>query len=174
MASQTDRDWIAAEFSKGLESEQTMAEDARARAEAPPDPSLAVLYNEIADADERHAKGVETIAVRYGHTPSRSVAGGIAESIGRLRDKVTDSVMGTHPLGDLGHDLAVKANAIHWYTAWSRAFEAIGDTESARELAAILTEESAHRDALQKGLDQLVVQGARGESKAKSDAKSKS
>ena len=32
--------------------------------------------------------------------------------------------------------------------------------ESARELAAVLTEEKSHHDALQEGLNRLVAQGA--------------
>jgi hypothetical protein len=158
------RDWIATEFSKGIEAEQALAEEARTRAEAPPDPALQVLYHEIAAADERHRTIVETIATRYGHTPSRSVAGGIGETLGRLKEKVGE--IGTTPLQRVGHDLAVKANAIHWQTAWVQAFQALGDAESARELAAVLAEESAHRDALQEGLNRLVIAGATGESAA--------
>ena len=157
-ASTVQRDWIATEFSKGIDAEQTLIDEARSRAQAPPDPSLQVLYNEIATADERHRGIVETIATRYGHTPTRSVAGGIGETLGRLKDKVGE--IGTTPLQRVSHDLAAKANAIHWYNAWVQAFEAIGDTESARELAAILTEETAHRDALQEALNRLVARGA--------------
>jgi ferritin-like metal-binding protein YciE len=155
-----NRDWIAAEFSKGIEAEQALIAEARARADAPPDPALGVLYNEIAAADERHRTIIETVATRYGHTPSRGVAGGIGETLTRLKDKVTE--LGTTPLSRIGGDLAAKANAIHWYTAWVHTFEAIGDSESARELAAILTEEKAHRDALQEGLNRMVEHGATG------------
>jgi len=156
-----NRDWIASEFSKGIDAEQALIDEAKARAESPPDPALAVLYNEIATADERHRTIVETIATRYGHTPSRSVTGGIGETLGRLKDKVSE--IGSTPLQRLGYDLTAKANAIHWCTAWVQAFQAIGDAESARELAAVLTEEKAHRDALQEGLNRLVTQGAMGE-----------
>lgn len=161
-ATGTQRDWIATEFSKGIDAEQALIDESKARAQSPPDPALQVLYNEIATADERHRGVVETIATRYGHTPTRSVAGGIGETLSRLKDKVGE--MGTTPIQRVGSDLAAKANAIHWYTAWVHAFEAIGDAESARELAAILIEEGAHRDALQEGLNRLVAQGATGAS----------
>lgn len=157
-ATTVQRDWIATEFSKGIEAEQSLIDEAKARADAPPDPALQVLYNEIAAADERHRGIVETIATRYGHTPTHSVAGGIGETLGRLKDKVGE--IGATPLQKVSHDMAAKANAIHWYTAWIVAFEAIGDAESARELAAVLTEEKAHRDALQEGLNRMVTQGA--------------
>jgi len=159
-----NREWIAAEFSKGIEAERSLAAAAKERAEAPPEPAMSVLYHEIAAADERHAKAVETVAIRYGYTPSRSsMAGGLGETLGRLKDKVAESVIGSSALEVLSHDLAAKANAIHWYTAWIHAFESIGDTESARELAAILTEEKSHQAALQEGLSRLVEHGARGE-----------
>ena len=158
------RDWIAAEFSKGVDAEQALVDEAKARADAPPHPSLQVLYHEIAAADERHRSIVETIATRYGHTPSRSMAGGIGETLGRLKDKVGE--MGAGPMQRVSHDLTAKANAIHWYTAWVHAFETIGDVESARELAAVLTEESSHRDALQEGLNRIVARGAHGEDPA--------
>jgi len=161
MASSMNRQWIAAEFSKGIEAEQASADEARGRAESPPDPALGVLYHEIATADDRHRVIVETVATRYGHTPSRGLGGGIGESLGKLRDKMTDKVMGTgKPTERVAHDLAVKANAIHWYTAWVHTFETLGDAESARELSAVLTEERSHRDALQLGLNRLVEQGA--------------
>lgn len=161
-ATTINRDWIAAEFSKGIDAEQALMDNARLRAESPPDPTLGILYHEIAAADERHRAIVETIATRYGHIPSRSMAGGIGETLGRLKDKVGE--MGSIPLQRLGHDLVNKANAIHWYTAWIQTFQAIGDAESSRELSAILTEEKSHRDALQAGLNRMVTQGATGES----------
>jgi len=160
-ATTAQRDWIATEFSKGVDAEQALLDEAKSRAESPPDAALQVLYHEIAAADERHRAIVETIAVRYGHTPSRSVAGGIGETLGRLKDKVGE--IGSTPLQRVGNDLCAKANAIHWYTAWVQAFETIGDAESARELAAVLTEEKAHRDALQTGLNRMVTRGATGE-----------
>ncbi len=163
-ATTINREWIANEFSKGIDAEQSMADEAGARAQSPPDPALGVLYHEIAQADERHRAIVETVATRYGHTPSRSVAGGIGETLGRLKEKVTE--IGSTPLHRVSHDLAIKANSIHWYTAWIEAFQALGDAESARELASVLTEEKAHRDALQEGFNRMVVQGALGEENA--------
>lgn len=159
-----NRTWIAQEFSKGIEAEQAMIEEAKARAQSPPDPSLCVIYNEIAAADERHQTIVETIATRYGHTPSRSATGGIGETLSRLKGKVGE--MGATPMQRVGYDLTTKANAIHWCTAWVHTFETIGDAESARELAAVLTEEKAHRDALQEGLNRMVAQGAMAEETA--------
>jgi len=156
-ATTINRDWIAAEFSKGIEAEQALREEARARAESPPDAELGVLYHELATADERHRLIVETIATRYGYTPSRTLAGGIGETLGRLRDKVGS--LGSSPLQQIGHDLMAKANAVHWCTAWVHAFQVLGDAESARELAAVLTEEKAHCDALQEGLNRLVARG---------------
>jgi len=156
-----NRDWIAAEFSKGIDAEQTMLDEAKARAQSPPEPALGVLYHEIAVADERHRAIVETIATRYGHTPSRSVTGGIGETLGRLKDRVSE--IGATPLQRVGQDLVYKANSIHWCAAWVHTFEVLGDAESARELAAVLTEEKAHRDALQEGLNRMVLAGAQAE-----------
>jgi hypothetical protein len=160
-ASTINRAWIVAEFSKGIAAEQMLLDEARARAQAPPDPSLGVLYQEIATADERHFAVVETIATRYGHTPSRTVTGGLGEALGRLKDKVSE--IGAGPIQRLGHDLLAKANAIHWITAWVHVFQSIGDAESARELASILSEDKAHREALQEGLNRLLLQGAASE-----------
>jgi hypothetical protein len=157
-ATTMNRSWIADEFSKGVDAERVLIEEARAHAESPPDPSLGVVYHEITAAAERHLSTVETIATRYGHTPSRSLAGGIGETLGRLRDKV--GALSTTPLQQVGHDLASLANAIHWTTAWIQAFENLGDAESARELSALLVEQKAHRDALQGGLNRMVLQGA--------------
>jgi hypothetical protein len=160
-ASTIDRAWITSELVKQIDSERALASDAKARAESPPAPSLSVLYHEIATADERHVGVLEKIATRYGHTPSRSEAGGVAETLGRLRDKVTG--LGASNLDILGQDLAAKANAINLRTAWVQAFESLGDAESARELAAIVTEDQAHRDALLEGLKRMVEQAARGD-----------
>jgi hypothetical protein len=153
-----NRDWIAAEFSKGIDCEHSLTEEAEARAQSPPDPGLAVLYNEIAAADKRHRTIIETIATRYGHTPSRTSGGGIGETLNRLKEKVGE--IGSSPMQRLSHDLVAKANSIHWSTAWVQAFQALGDAESARELAAVVTEEKAHRDALQEGLNRMVTLGA--------------
>jgi len=160
-ASAINRAWIAQEFSKGIDAEHDLMEEAKSRAESPPDPSLGVLYHEVAAADERHRTIIETIATRYGHTPSRSVAGGIGETLERLKGKVGE--LGSSALQRLSHDLTAKANVIHWCTAWVQTFQTIGDAESARELAAVLTEEKAHRDALQEGLNRMVTRGATGE-----------
>ena len=163
-ASTVNRTWIATEFSKGIDAEQALLAEAKARSQSPPDPSLGVLYHEIATADERHLVIVETIATRYGYTPSRSVTGGIGDSLGRLKEKVSE--MGSSALQRVAHDLVAKANAIHWCTAWVQTFQSLGDTESARELAVVLTEDNAHRDALQEGLNRLVLQGAAAEDAA--------
>ncbi|WP_406697295.1 hypothetical protein V5E97_00490 [Singulisphaera sp. Ch08] len=165
-ASTVNRTWIATEFSKGIEAEQALFDEAKARSQSPPDPSLGVLYHEIAAADERHLAIVETIATRYGYTPSRSVTGGIGETLGRLKEKV--SAMGSSGHQRVAHDLVAKANAIHWCTAWIQAFQSLGDAESARELTVVLTEDNAHRDALQEGLNRLVLQGATAEDTAAS------
>jgi rubrerythrin len=157
-AATINRDWIETEFSKGIDAEQALADEAKARAKDPPDASLAVLYHEIAADDERHRAIVETIATRYGHTPSRTIAGGIGETLGRLKDKVGE--LGTTPLQRISHDLCAKASAIHWCTAWIGAFEAIGDSASARDLSSVLDEEKRHHEALQQNLNRLVLQGA--------------
>ncbi len=158
------RDWIASEFSKGIDAEQSLVDESKARSLSPPDASMGALYHEIATADERHRQIVETIATRYGHTPTRSVAGGIGETLTRLKEKVSE--VGSTPLQRLSHDLTAKATAVHWYNAWIATFEAIGDNASADELSAVLTEEQAHLDALQKGLNRMVTRGALGEGTA--------
>jgi hypothetical protein len=155
-----DRDWIAAELVKGIDAERSLAIDAKARADSPPDAALSVLYHEIAAADERHATVVETIAARYGHTPSQSAGGGIGRALGQLRDKFVG--LGSDVLDQLILDVTAKAQSVHWHAAWVHAFGAIGDSKSARELSAVLAEEQAHRDALQRGLNRVVEQHARG------------
>jgi len=160
-ATTVKRDWIAAEFSKGIDAEQAIIDEAKGRAASPPDPTLQVLYHEIATADERHRTIIETIATRYGHTPTRSVAGGIGETLSRFKDKVGE--IGSSSMQLVSHDLIAKANVIHWCQAWIKAFESIGDAESARELSAVVIEETAHRDALLEGLSRLVIQGAMGD-----------
>ena len=156
-----DREWIASEFSKGIEAEHSLQTHAESTASSPPDPSLGVLYHEIANDDGRHRLIVETIATRYGYNPGRGGPSGIGGAIGRLKERVGE--LGSTPQSRLEHDLCAKASAIHWCTAWVQAFQAIGDAESARELAAVLTEEKAHHDALQEGLNRLVARGAQGE-----------
>jgi hypothetical protein len=155
-----NRDWIASEFSKGIEAEYALEVDAKATAASPPDPSLAVLYHEIAAADGRHRLIVETIATRYGYNPSRGMTAGLGGTLGRLKEKVGE--LGSSPQQRLEHDLSAKASVMHWCTAWVQAFQAINDAESARELAAVLTEEKAHHDALQEGLNRLILRGAAG------------
>ncbi|HMB08920.1 MAG TPA: hypothetical protein VKP69_34975, partial [Isosphaeraceae bacterium] len=71
MPTNIDHEWVASELEKGLAAERTLAVEARARAEAPPDPTLAVVYSELATAEDRHHLILETIATRYGHTPTR-------------------------------------------------------------------------------------------------------
>ena len=155
-----DREWILAQFSRGVDAEHAMEADAESTAKSPPAPSLAVLYHQIARDDNRHVTIIETIATRYGYQPGHSAAGGIGGTLGRLRDAVSE--MGSTPQQRLEHDLAAKSSAMHWTTSWIYAFEQIGDAASAAELAAILTEEKAHHDALQQGLNLLLAQGAQG------------
>jgi hypothetical protein len=158
---QVNREWISNQFSRGIEAESRMEADAKATSASPPDPSLGVLYHEIAEADGRHRRIVETIATRYGYNPSRGLTGGIGGSIKHLREKVGE--LGSSPQQRIEHDLSAKASAIHWCTAWVHAFQTIGDAESARELTAVMTEEKAHHDALQEGLNRFVARAALGE-----------
>jgi hypothetical protein len=160
-----NRDWVVSELSKRISAERFLSDAARARAESPPDPTLVVLYNEIAAADERHVTVVETIATRYGHTPSRSVGGGVGATLGHLKDKVAE--IGASPLDRLSDDLAAKANMIHWYTGWVHVLEEIADAESARELGVVLAEEQAHREALQQTFNRMIEQHAREEADAR-------
>ncbi len=155
-----DRAWIASEFLRIVDSERSLATGAKARAESPPLPALAVLYHEIAGQDERHVAVLETIATRYGHTPTRSTGGGVGETLGRLKDKV--AALGTGPTDLLRQDLTAKADAIDYQSAWAHAFESIGDSQSARDLAAVLTEDQAHHDALLEGLKRMVEQRTTG------------
>ncbi len=155
-----NRDWIATEFSKGIDAKQALQDDAQATSAAPPDPALGLLYHEIAAADGRHKAIIETIATRYGHNPSRGGGLGIGETLSRFKGKMGE--LGASPQSRVEHDLVAKASSIHWCTAWVHAFQSIGDTESARELAAVLTEEKSHHDALQEGLNRIVAQGAGG------------
>ena len=162
MASTTaiDRDWIAAELTKIIASERSLAVDVKSRADAPPDPSLTVLYHEIAADDERHLRVLETIAIRYGYTPSRAEGLGVGGTLGRLKDRVAS--LGTSAADRLSQDLLTKAEAIHRETAWVHAFEAIGDAESARDLAGVLAEDRKHEDALLESLKRLIEQGYAG------------
>jgi hypothetical protein len=152
------RDWIVSEFSKGIEAEHSLQTRAEATASNPPDPSLGILYHEIAEDDKRHQMIVETIAARYGYNPSRGSSGGIGGTFERLKERVGE--IGSTPQTRLAHDLGAKADSIHWTTAWVHTFQSLGDTESARELAAVLTEEKAHHEALQEGLNRLMAREA--------------
>ncbi len=165
----SDRAWIASELMKGVDAERSLAADAKARAESPPDAALSVLYHEIAAADERHATTLETIAARYGQTPSSSTGGGIGRALGELKDKLVE--LGSDALDQLRQDLTAKAQSVHWHTAWVHAFGALGDTASAEDLSAVLAEEQAHRDALQQGLNRVVEQHARGVDESKTGPK---
>ena len=155
-----DRAWIASELLKIVGSERSLAADARVRAESPPLPELTVLYHEIADQDERHVAILETIATRYGHTPTRFTGGGIGETLGLLKDKVV--AIGASPTDLLRQDLTAKAEAIDWQSAWAHALESIGDAESARDLATVMAEDKAHHDALLEGLKRVFSARALG------------
>ena len=155
-----DRAWIASELVKGIDAERSLAADARSRADSPPDPALSVLYHEIAAADERHATIVEEIAVRYGHTPSKSSGGGIGRALGHLKDKFVG--LGSNGSDHLCLDVTAKAQSVHWLAAWIHAFGAIGDTPARPSCRPSLAEEQAHCDALQSGLNRVVEHGARG------------
>ena len=152
-----DRDWIVAQFSRGIHAERSLHDDALSTAGSPPDPSLAVLYHQIAEEDDRHATIIETIATRYGYQSSGSSSGGLFE---RIKDAVAE--IGSTPQQRLEQDLSAKSSAIHWIVGWIFAFQKIGDTVSADELTKILTEEKAHHDALQQGLNLLLAKGAQG------------
>lgn len=160
-----DRAWIAAEFVKGIDSERSLAANAKARGDSPPDPALGVLYHEIAAADDRHVSILETIATRYGYTPSRTSGGGVGWRWDQLKEKV--GKLGSSAMDQLSWDQMAKAQSVHWHTAWVHTFGAIGDTESARDLSAVLAEEQAHRDALQQGFNRMVEQHARGDGNGK-------
>jgi rubrerythrin len=152
------RDWIVTEFSKGIESEHLLQTRAENTALNPPDPSLAVLYHEIAEDDKRHRMIVETIATRYGYNPAKAGSGGLGGTLERLKERMGEIGAAAHTR--LAHDLASKADSIHWTTAWVHTFQSLGDTESARELAAVLAEEKSHHEALQEGLNRMIAREA--------------
>ncbi len=156
-ASNVNREWIATEFSKGIEAERRLHEDAVSTSASPPDPELGVLYHEIAAADDRHRQAIETIATRYGYNPGHS-GGMLAGTLGKISQKVGE--IGATPWSRIAHDLTSKSDAIHWMTAWVETFQGIGDIESARELAGLLAEERSHHTALQAGLNRLVLKCA--------------
>jgi hypothetical protein len=163
-----DRAWIGSELAKGIDAERSLALDAKTRADSPPDAFLSILYHEIAAADQRHATIVETIAARYGQIPSEAIVGGIGRALGHLKNRVIGA--GWEVCDQLIDDMAAKARSIHWHAAWVHALEAVGDSQSARELSAVLAEEESHRDALQQGLHRLVEQHARGVEEVKVQA----
>ena len=144
--SSTGQSWIVTELLKLGELERSFAASAKARALSPPEPELAVLYHEISDQDEKHATQLETIAIRYGHTPSRPTGGGVSEALGRLKDKVAE--IGTSSMDLVRHDLAAKSHIIHEQSAWVHALECLEDAAGAGELSKILKEEQTHHDAL--------------------------
>lgn len=156
-----DRDWILAQFSKGIDAELAMEADAKSTADSPPDATLAVLYHQIAKDDERHASLIETIATRYGYQASAHKSGGLGGTFERLKGAMAE--LGSSPQQRLEHDLAAKATAIHWLTSWVYSFEQINDKPSAQELAVVLAEEKSHHDALQQGLNLILLKGATGQ-----------
>ena len=155
-----DRGWITSQLNKGLAAERTLAAEARARVGAPPDPTLSLVYSQLADAEERHHVVLETVATRYGHAPTRNAGGGMGGTLEWLRGKVLD--LGSAPFDRLTYDLVARASSVLWYTAWVHAFEGIGDTESAQKLAAVLAEKKAHCEALQGGLNRIVERRVKG------------
>jgi hypothetical protein len=149
-----DHDALLKEFLSRIEAEVSLSQLAKQRAESPPSPSMAVLYHEIAAADERHVVALETIAARYGHTPARSEKGAMSATLGRFKDKISE--LGSSATAQVSQDLQTKADAIHWERAWSRAFSTFGDTESAGELEALSREDQTHQEALQEALNRLL------------------
>jgi hypothetical protein len=156
MTAPFDRDWITSELAKGVAADRALADEAKARASSPPDPSLSLVYNELATAEDRIHSVLETIATRYGFTPTHRLEGGIGEAFGWLKGKVSE--MGSSPSDRLTYDLLARAASVFWCTAWVHTFEAIGDAPSAQELVAVLTEKKAHCAALQECLNRLVAE----------------
>jgi hypothetical protein len=153
MSTPIDRKWITTELVKGLAAERTLAAEAKGRALAPPHPSLSVIYNELTAAEDRHCTILEIIATRYGHIPT-SNGGGISETFGWLKDKVSE--LGSSPLERLTYDLQARTASILWCTAWVHTFEELGDAASADELVPVLAGKKTHCDALQGVLNRLV------------------
>jgi hypothetical protein len=155
-----DRGWIAAELARLTAAERSMAVEMKTRADAPPDPSLSVMYHEMAADDERHAIALETIATRYGHTPSRTEGMGVGETLGRIKDRV--AALGVSRVDRLAHDLNAKSDVLYRETAWTGVLRAIGDGESSGGMAALVAEDQKHRDALLKTLQRLLAEEAHG------------
>ena len=87
-----DRDWIATEFAKGIDAEAQMAHDAEGPRRSPrPSRRWASSTARSPRPTSAIATSVETVAIRYGHTPGAGarLAGGIGETLGRLKDKVS-------------------------------------------------------------------------------------
>jgi hypothetical protein len=155
-----DHDWIISGLEKGLAVDRTLAAQFRARAESPPDPSLAVVYGQLATAEDRFYSILETNATRHGHTPTHSRGGGLGESFGWLRSKVPE--LGSSPFDRLTDDRVARATPVLWCMACVHAFEAIGDAESARELMAVLAETRSHCESLRGVLNRLDVERLNG------------
>ena len=149
-----DRAWIASEFVKLVDAERSLANDAKVRADSPPMPDLAVLYHEIADQDERHVAVLETIATRFGHTPTRTSGSHVGETLGRFKDSVV--ALGSTAMDLIRQDLLAKSDAISWQTAWLSVLESAEDSESVRDLTAVLAEDRVHQDALIEGLKRAL------------------
>ncbi len=133
---------------------------------------FAVLYHEIASADERHVAVIEKIVIRYGSAPSRPRKEGVSVALGRFKDKVIE--MGTSPSDLLRQDLLAKSDVIHWQIAWVRVLRSNGDEQSATELASIVSEDQAHHVALLEGFSRMIeLEGLAKSADAKMTAVSK-
>jgi hypothetical protein len=149
-----DRDWLLAELKTLIGDERKLATDVKQRVAAPPVPELEVLYNEMAADDDRHIMALETIATRYGHTPTRSQVAGVGETLGRLTGQVAE--IGSNSWDLVARDLAAKTSSMARRAAWVSVFETIGDDQSAGELGRIVADDRAHQDALQNALTRLL------------------
>ena len=155
--SESERARITQEFLKVVEQERVLAAEAKGRAASPPVSSLGVLYHEIAEQDGRHVTVMETVAIRYGHTPSRFSGGGMVETLGRLKDRVSN--MGAGATDVIWQDLKAKAEVIQAITQWRDTFQSLGDAESAAELAVLITEDQAQYEALFDALKHMAEGG---------------
>ncbi len=155
-----DRALVLKEFLPRIEAELSLMNEAKQRAESPPSPSMAVLYHEIAAADEKHVLALEMIAARYGFTPDRTEKGGMSATLGRLKDRIAE--MGSSPTAQVSQDLQAKADAIHWERAWAYLFSTLGDPESAGEMEGLAREDEAHRDGLLEALKRLLETALKG------------
>ncbi len=149
-----DREWVGAELVGAIDQERALSSGATARAGSPPHDSLTVLYHEIAESDLRHAAILEIVATRYGHTPRDPAQGGVSGILGQLKAQVGE--LGSLPFQQVWNDVAAKARWIHWLAAWAHTFETLGDLDSARDLASVISEEKEHQDALQSSLNRLI------------------